>query len=128
MFDPITEVTPSDQRIRTLPGKTDPTTHIQFVSIGIITAVLIGSPIQTQSKEQLLKVTALHPATTISLLTAPQIGKKICDIASSTSIKFFNRANHGPHKFARVEILEGACAGEQGYVAWVSLDPQPPED
>lgn len=128
MLDLINKASPSNRQIHTVPRKTGLKNYTQFVSVGIIAAALMGSPTETQSKEQILKVTALHPSTTISLLTAPHTGKKICDIASSTSVIFFDRANHGPHKFARVEILEGACAGQRGYVAWASLDPEPRED
>ena len=99
--------------------------RIPFVLSGIIIVVLIGSPADARSQEQILRVVASDPAATIGLLTAPHTGKNMCDIAHSTPIKFFKRANHGPHKFAKVEVLEGACAGQLGYVLWRSLDPEP---
>ena len=102
--------------------------RVYLVSIGIIIAALIGSPADAWSKEQLLRVKASDPAASIKLLTAPHTGTTICDIQGSTPIRFFKRANHGPHKYARVEVLEGACAGEQGYVPWASLAPEPQED
>ncbi len=102
-----------------------PKSCIPFVLSGIIVAVLIGSPADARSKEQILRVKASDPAGTIGLLTAPQTGKKICDLPGSTPIKYFKRSNHGPHKFAKVEVLDGACAGKQGYVPWLSLDPEP---
>ena len=98
---------------------------IPFVLSGIIIAVLIGSPTDARSKEQILRVKASDPAAMIGLLTAPHTGSKICDIPGSTPIKFFKRSNHGPHKFAKVEVLDGACAGKRGYVPWLSLDPEP---
>ena len=105
-----------------------PKSCIAFVLSGIIVAVLIGSPTDARSKEQILRVKASDPAATIRLLTAPHTGEKICDIPGSTPIKFFKRSNHGPHKFAKVEVLEGACAEKQGYVPWLSLDPEPQEN
>ena len=105
-----------------------PKRGILFVLSGVIFAVLIGSSTDARSKEQILRVRASDPAAAIGLLTAPQTGRKICDIPTSTPIKFFERSNHGPHKFAKVEVLEGACAGEQGYVPWLSLDPEPQEN
>ncbi len=105
--------------------KFGPKKCIPFVLSGIIVAVSIGSPTDARSKEQILKVKASDPAATIRLLTAPHTGNRICDIPGSTPIKFFKRSNHGPHKFAKVEVLEGACAGKQGYVPWRALDPEP---
>ncbi len=101
---------------------------IPLILSGMIVAVLIGSPTDARSKEQILRVKASDPAATIRLLTAPHTGNRICDIPGSTLIKFFKRSNHGPHKFAKVEVLEGACAEQQGYVPWRSLDPEPQEN
>jgi hypothetical protein len=93
-----------------------------------IVAALVGLPADGWSNEQILGAKASNPAATVRLLTAPHTGKKICDISDSTPLKFFKRADHGPHKFAKVEVLEGACAGKQGYVPLSSLDPQPQID
>jgi hypothetical protein len=93
-----------------------------------IVAVLVGLPADVWSKEQILSAKASNSTTTVRLLTAPHTGKKICDIADSTLLKFFNRVDHGPHRYAKVEVLEGACAGKQGYVPLLSLDPQPQTD
>lgn len=101
---------------------------IPLVLSGIIFSILIGSPTDVWSKEQILKVKASDPTSTISLLTAPHTGKKICDLQSSTTIKYFKRSDHGPHKYARVKVLEGACAEKQGYVSWFFLDPEPQEN
>jgi hypothetical protein len=60
--------------------------------------------------------------------SAPHTGKKMCEVPASTPIRFINRASHGPHHYARVEVLEGACAGTQGYVPWKTLEPEPRED
>jgi hypothetical protein len=93
-----------------------------------IVAALVGFPADGWSNEQILSVKASDPVATVRLLTAPHTGKKICDISDSTSLKFFKRANHGPHRFAEVEVLEGTCAGKRGYVPLRSLDPQPQAD
>ena len=104
-----------------------PNLRVIFALSGIVIAILIGSPTDARSKEQILSVKASDPAATIRLLTAPYTGRKICDIAGSTPVIFFKRANHGPHKYAKVEVLEGPCAEIQGYVPWRSLDPEPQE-
>lgn len=93
-----------------------------------ILVVLAGSPPDGWAAEQLLKAKASRPAGTISLLTAPHTGKKICDVADSTALKFIKRANHGPHKYAAVEVLEGDCGGKRGFVPLRSLDPRPQND
>ena len=93
-----------------------------------IVAALVGLPADGWSNDQILSAKASNPAATVRLLTAPHTGKKICDISDLTPLKFFNRADHGPHKFAKVEVLEGDCAGKQGYVPLLSLDPQPQTD
>ena len=128
MINLYTEATPNGQQIHIMFEETGPKRCIHFVLIGIIVAVLIGSPTDARSAEQILGVKASDPAAAIQLLTAPHTGQKICDIQGSTPIKFFKRANHGPHKFAKVEVLEGVCAGKQGYVPWRSLDPEPREN
>jgi len=93
-----------------------------------IVLALVGLPADGWSNEQVLRAKVSDPAAPVRLLTAPHTGKKICDIVDSTPLKFFERANHGPHKFAKVEVLEGACAGKLGYVPLLSLDPQPQTD
>ena len=93
-----------------------------------IVVALVGLPADGWSNEQILSAKPSNPAATVRLLTAPHTGKKICDISDSTPLKFFKRANHGPHKFAKVEVLEGACIGKRGYVPLLSLDPQPQID
>jgi hypothetical protein len=93
-----------------------------------IVAALVGLPADGWSNDQILSAKASNPAATVRLLTAPHTGKKICDISDATPLKFFKRADHGPHKFAKVEVLEGTCAGKQGYVPLLSLDPQPQID
>jgi hypothetical protein len=98
-----------------------------FTSAAIV-AALVGLPANGWSTEQVLSAKASSPAVTVKLLTAPHTGKKICDVADLTAVKFFKPADHGPHKYAMVEVLEGACAGKQGYVPLLSLDPQPQTD
>ncbi len=75
--------------------------------------------------EETVKVKASSPEATVNLLTAPHTGKTICALGNATPLTFFQRANHGPHKFAKVEVLEGACAGKTGYISWFALDPKP---
>ncbi len=115
-------------RVRKPHRKIGPKRCIPLALSGLIVAVSIGWPIDARSKDQILRVKASDPAATIRLLTAPHTGRKICDIAGSTSIRFFKRANHGAHKYAKVEVLEGVCAKKQGYVPWRSLDPEPQEN
>ena len=93
-----------------------------------VVAAGVGLPADGGAVEQLLKAKASSPGGTIKLLTAPHIGKKVCDIADATALKFFKHANHGPHKYAQVEAIEGDCAGKQGYIPLRSLDPQPQND
>lgn len=102
--------------------------HIPTSMSAAIVAVLVGLSADGWSAEQILSAKASSPAATVKLLTAPHTGKKICDISDSAPLKFFNRADHGPHKYAKVEVLEGTCAGKQGYVPLLSLDPQPRTD
>jgi hypothetical protein len=39
--------------------------------------------------------------------SAPHTGKKMCEVPASTPIRFINRASHGPHHYARVEVNRG---------------------
>ena len=80
-------------------------------------AVLVGLSADGWSNEQILSAKASSPAATVNLLTAPHTGNKICDTSELTPLKFFNRADNGPHKYAKVEVLEGTCAGKQGYTS-----------
>jgi len=89
---------------------------------------LAGLAPDGRASEQRLSAKASDPGATVRLLTAPHTGRKICDIADSTPLKFFRRAKHGPHRYAEVEVLEGACAGQRGYVPLRSLEPQPAAD
>lgn len=99
-----------------------------FVFAGLVAAVLLAPPTDARSSETVLTVKPLEPATTVWMLSAPHVGKKTCEVQASTPIRFITRARHGPHRYARVEVLEGDCAGEQGYVPWTSLEPKPQDD
>jgi len=92
---------------------------------GMLVVVLLGSPASAQSGETIVKVMPEEPATAVWVLAAPHIGKKICQVPTSTRIRFIAHARHGPHQFARVEVLEGECAGSEGYVPWSTLQPKP---
>ena len=96
--------------------------------VGLDAAVLLGSPTAARSSEAVLGLKPAEPAATVWMLSAPHTGKKICDVPTSTPIRFNARASHGPHHYARVEVLEGDCAGKQGYVPWITLEPEPQKD
>jgi len=94
--------------------------------VGTLIAILFFTAAASgQSSEALVKVIAKEPATAVWMLAAPHIGKRICQVQTSTLIRFIAHARHGPHQFARVEVLEGECAGKQGYVPWSVLQPKP---
>ncbi len=97
-----------------------------YVLLSILTlAVLFAVPAKAIEQEQDVKLMASAPATTDRLLSAPHTGSTICDLPDRTLVRFLKRANHGPHKFAKVEVLAGDCVGNQGFVPWLSLDPKP---
>ena len=95
---------------------------------GLIAAALLALPADVRATEQVVVVKASDPASTVPLLTAPHTGANICDLADSTQVTFIKRADHGPHKFASVQVLDGDCAGREGYVGWHYLDPEPQEN
>ncbi len=96
-----------------------------FLLSGIVCAALTGLPTDARSTEQVVRVKTSDPVATVPLLTAPDTGKNICDMPDSTRVMFIRRSDHGPHKFASVEVLDGNCAGQDGYVGWHYLDPEP---
>jgi hypothetical protein len=87
--------------------------------------VLVRFVLGVQAAEERVHIRSLTPGTATSLLDAPHSGARICDLADATAVVFLQRADHGPHKFARIEVLDGDCSGQQGYVAWRTLDPEP---
>jgi hypothetical protein len=95
---------------------------------GLVAAALLGSPRDARSSEAVLTLRPGEPAATVRMLSAPHTGKRICEVPASTPIRFIKRASHGPHHYARVEVLEGDCAGKQGYIPWTTLEPEPRED
>ena len=99
-----------------------------FLFAGLVAALLLGAPRDARSSETVLTLRPVAPAATVWMLSAPHIGKKTCEVPASTPIRFLTRASHGPHHYARVEVLEGDCAGKQGYVPWTTLEPEPRED
>lgn len=78
--------------------------------------------------EQVVSVQASTSDGTTRLLTAPHTGRTVCEVADATPVLFVNPADHGPHKYARVEVLDGDCAGERGYLPWTALDLTPTVD
>jgi hypothetical protein len=92
---------------------------------GLIAAAVLASPGDARSGE----AEATHrPTASVWVLSAPHTGKKICEVPTSTPIRLINWAKHGPHPYARIEVLEGDCAGTQGYVPSQTLEPEPRED
>lgn len=75
--------------------------------------------------EETLRVKASSAEATVNLLTAAHTGKTICALENATPLIFLQRADHGAHRFAKVEVLEGECAGITGYISWFALDPKP---
>lgn len=76
----------------------------------------------------IVTVEPLEPAASVWLLSAPHVGREICEVAAATRVRFVARASHGPHRYAQVDVLEGNCAGRQGYVPWSYLKPEPSGD
>ena len=99
-----------------------------FLFAGLIAAVLLGSPTAARSSEAVLTLRPVGSGATVWMISAPHTGEEICEVPASTPIRFIARANHGPHHYARVEVLEGDCAGKLGYVPWTTLEPDPRED
>lgn len=99
--------------------------NVPPIIAGLVAMVLLGATANAQSSDAIVKVIPEETATAAWMLTAPHIGKKICEVPASTPIRFIAHARHGPHRFARVEVLEGDCAGRQGYVPWSTLEPKP---
>jgi hypothetical protein len=95
---------------------------------GLLVAGLNAVPTLARSTEQIVAIKTSDPASTVSLLSAPHTGKIICKITSATRVEFIKRSDHGPHKFANVEVLDGTCAGQVGYVGWHYLEPEPQKD
>jgi hypothetical protein len=110
------------------PLKRRPIIFTTSLLVGLSLAILLGEPMAAQSNETVVVLRPLEPAATVRMLSAPHTGKKTCEIRASTPIRFIAPADHGPHRYARVEVLEGDCAGEQGYVPWTTLDPEPRKD
>ena len=95
---------------------------------GLVAVILLGVPTNLRASETIANLMPVEQATTVWILAAPHIGRKLCQVPGSTKIRFIARANHGPHRYARIEVLEGDCAGTQGYVPWSTIDPEPQED
>ncbi|HKY95236.1 MAG TPA: hypothetical protein VJL84_08015 [Kiloniellales bacterium] len=93
--------------------------------LALLPALLLAAPQQAWSADTVVK--ASEPATSVSLLSAPHVGKTLCDVPGGTPVTFLARAPHGPHLYARIVVLEGGCAGQEGYVPWMTLDPEPAE-
>jgi hypothetical protein len=96
-----------------------------FLAAGLIAAAVLGPTRDTWSGDAVLTLRPVAPAATVWMLSAPHTGKRTCEVPASTPIRFIKRASHGPHRYARVEVLEGACAGQQGYIPWATIEPEP---
>ena len=59
----------------------------------------------------------------VTMRNAPHTGAKICELSHGTDVRFISPARHGPHLFAKVEVKEGPCAGNVGFVPLASLAP-----
>lgn len=94
----------------------------------LVAVVLLASPADVRPEEAESTLQSAETVATVGLLTAPHTGKKMCEVPASTPVRFISRASHGPHRYARVEVLEGDCAGMLGYVPWGTLDPEPRHD
>lgn len=98
------------------------------LAAALVAAMPAGAPAEAGADDTVLTLKAQAPATVVRMLAAPHVGRRVCDIPASTPVRFIARAAHGPHVYARVEVLEGACAGREGYVPWAGLDPEPAQD
>ncbi len=88
-------------------------------------ACLLSPAGDAHSEAETVRVKTSAPGGTAPLLSAPHTGKTLCEIADGTPVAFVRRADHGPHRFAEVQVKEGDCAGVEGYVSWTALDPRP---
>ncbi len=94
----------------------------------VVAWVSLAAPRAARSGETIVTVQPLEPATSVWMLSAPHVGRKTCELEGATRVRFIARASHGRHRYAEVEALEGACAGERGHVPWSYLEPEPPAD
>ncbi|MDH3690588.1 MAG: hypothetical protein OEU36_14130 [Gammaproteobacteria bacterium] len=62
------------------------------------------------------------------LLSAPHTGSPLCEAAPGTRVRFIQPVRHGPHKYGLVQVLEGICAGVEGFAPWnhIANDPSNP--
>lgn len=95
------------------------------LAVGLGAATLIGLPDQLQATESEFTLQPAKPATAVWMLSAPHTGARLCEVSASTPVRFVKRASHGPHHYAQVDVLKGSCAGQQGYVPWTTLAPEP---
>ena len=91
----------------------------------LLAATLLGWASGVTAGDDIVTVQPQEPAKAVWLLSAPHIGDRICEVPASTPIRFIAPARHGSHRYARVEVLEGACAGEEGYVPASTLESGP---
>jgi hypothetical protein len=92
---------------------------------GLFAAAVLGAPTIARPSDATVTLEPAAPAATVWMLSAPHTGRRLCEVTASTPVRFVARAKHGPHRYARVEVLEGECAGMEGYVPWATLEPEP---
>lgn len=96
------------------------------IIVALLMALMsLGAPRAARSGEMIVTVEPLEPAASVWILSAPHIGKKTCEVPAATHVRFIARASHGPHRYPEVEVTEGGCAGQHGYVPWSYLEPEP---
>ena len=94
----------------------------------LVVSVVAVTPRAARSGETIVTLEPFEPLNSVWMLSAPHVGRRTCEVAAATRARFLARANHGPHPYAQVEVLEGACAGRRGYVPWSNIEPQPAAD
>jgi len=108
-----------DVRARTRPG------YPSLVAALLVASVLVATPRAALSGETIVTLEPFEPLNSVWMLSAPHVGRRTCEIEGSTRARFIDRVNHGPHPYADIEVLEGACAGRRGYVPWSNIEPKP---
>ena len=91
-------------------------------------AAWIGQAGLLHASEQIVTVKTSSPEDTVAMQTAPHVGDTICELPRGAILKFLSSRSHGPHRFAKVEVLAGDCAGEQGYIPLSAIDPSGESD
>lgn len=95
----------------------------------VLAAVSAAAPRAARSGDTVVTVEPLVAGTSIWMRSAPHVGRRTCELEGGTRARFIAQAMHGGrHRYAEIEPLEGACAGQHGYVPWSSIEPKPATD